>query len=273
MSRPMKILALSLLACLAGLPASVSRSDDGNRHRPSLLVPAYIYPGGPGLEAWQQLAKDARTTNVEIILNPASGPGEKRNPSFVKLVGNIRKAGGKVLGYVPTKYGKRDLAEVERDVRTYLKFYEVDGFLLDEMAGTKEFLPYYRKTHRLIKELQPALRIVANPGQPYIDEGYMKTADCLLLFEGNPDAFAKYKPLVPSPWIKRYPPNRFGVTVHTVRTAADMRRTIEQANQTRAGWVFITDRLMPNPYDALPTYWDEEVRECETRPAASQTRT
>jgi len=266
------ILALSLLACLAGLPDSARSKDDDHRHRPSLLVPAYFYPAGPGLKAWQQLTNDARTTVVEAILNPASGPGEKRDPTYVKVVGNFRKAGAKVLAYVPTSYGKRDLAQVEQDVRTYIKFYEIDGIFLDEMAGSKELLPYYIKIHRIIKELNPEFKIVSNPGQPFIDEGYMKTADCLLLFEGNPDAFAQYQPHVPSPWIKRYPPNRFAVVVHTVGTAAGMRRAIEQADQTRAGWVFVTDRLMPNPYDGLPMYWDEELRGCETRNATPQSR-
>ncbi len=261
-----------MLACLAGLPDSARSSDDGNRHRPRLLVPAYFYPAGPGLKAWNQLAKDARTTSLEAILNPASGPGEKRDPTYVKVVGDFRKAGGKLLAYVPTGYGKRDVAEVERDVRTYLKFYEVDGVFLDEMAGTKEFLPYYREIHRIIKGLKPEFKIVANPGQPFIDEGYMKTADCLLLFEGNADEFAKYKPEAPSPWIKRYPASRFGVVVHTVATPAAMRRAIEQADQARAGWVFVTDRVMPNPYDGLPVYWDEEVRACEMQNATPPSR-
>ena len=52
--------------------------------------------------------KDARTNTVEAILNPASGPGEKRDPTYVSVVSKFRKAGGKVLGYIPTDYAKRE---------------------------------------------------------------------------------------------------------------------------------------------------------------------
>ena len=51
------------------------------------------------------------------------------------------------------------------------------------MAGSKETLPYYLKVHRLIKEMKPEFKIVGNPGQPVVDEGMMKTVDCLVLFE------------------------------------------------------------------------------------------
>ncbi len=129
------------------------------------------------------------------------------------------------------------------------------------MAGTKEFLPYYLKIQRIIKATEARIQNRRQSRSARLkDEGYMKTADCLLLFEGNADEFAKFKPEAPSPWIKSYPASRFGVVVHTVATPAGMRRAIEQTEQARAGCVFVTDRLMPNPYDGLPEYWDEEKR-------------
>jgi hypothetical protein len=42
-----------------------------------------------------------------------------------------------------------------------------------------------------------------------------------------------------------------------------MRRAIQKAEATRSGWVFITDRIMPNPYNALPAYWGQEIREID----------
>ena len=167
------------------------------------------------------------------------------------------------MAYIPTGYAKRAIALVERDLRSYLKFYEVDGVFLDEMAGSRETLPYYLSIHDLIKGLKPEFRIVGNPGQPVVDEGAMKTVDCLVLFEGTAASYAEFKPQVSTPWIVRYPANRFANIIHTVATPAGMRRVMEKAGETRAGWVFVTNRGMPNPYDGLPDYWSAETRALE----------
>jgi hypothetical protein len=69
--------------------------------------------------------------------------------------------------------------------------------------------------------------------------------------------------------MERYPANRFANIVHALATSADMRRLMEKSGATRAGWMLITDRRMPNPYDALPYYWAEEIRCFEPKPPAT----
>ncbi len=246
-------------------PRLTFAQGDRTEKRPSALVPAYFYPAGAGLEAWRQLAESARTRTIEVILNPASGPGEKRDPTYVQVATDVRKAGGKLLGYIRTDYAKREIGAVDRDFRKYLGFYDVDGIFLDEMAATQESLPYYRKIHATIKQARPGFRIVGNPGQPWVDEAHMKSVDCLVMFEGSAAEYADYHPERPSPWIKNYPATRFATIVHTVGSPQAMRAAIRKATETRSGWVFITTREMPNPYDALPSYWSEELREIESR--------
>ena len=34
---------------------------------------------------------------------------------------------------------------------------------------------------------------------------------------------------------------------------------VTKAKSQNAGWVFITNDKLPNPYDTLPTYWTQEV--------------
>ena len=174
MPRLTAIAAIALVPLVARSPASARGSSDEKAVRPAgALVPAYFYPAGKGLTAWQQLATDARIIRVEAILDPADGPGLKRDPAYVTVVRNFRKSGGRVLGYITTSYAKpARIALIERDLRSYLNFYEVDGVFLDEMTGTKEALPYYEQVRRLIKEIKPDFfRIVGNPGQPFVDEG------------------------------------------------------------------------------------------------------
>jgi hypothetical protein len=255
---------VSLLVTLAAGCLSLAREDD-TEAPPSALVPAYFYPAGPGLEAWRQLAENARTKNIEVILNPDSGPGKKPDPAYVKVASDLRKARGKILGYVPTNYAKRDIAALEQGVRAYASFYEVDGIFLDEMSGAKDFVPYYLKVRAMIKRVNAGIRIVGNPGQPWVDEGYMKAVDCLITFEGSAAKLDEYDPNRVSPWMKNYPATRFAIVVHTVPSREGMKKALRKAAETRAGWVFITNREMPNPYDALPAYWAEETRELAPR--------
>ena len=44
-----------------------------------LLVPAYFYPAGPGLQAWQHLMEAASKIKIVAKVNPSSGPGDQRN--------------------------------------------------------------------------------------------------------------------------------------------------------------------------------------------------
>src|SRR5262249_43940990 len=133
----------------------------------TVLVPAYVYPAGAGRAVWDQLAASARSITLEVILNPGSGPGRARDPNYVAAVDRLRVAGGRVLGYVHTSYAKRPLAAVEQDIRTYLQFYQVDGFFIDEMANTVQDLGYYEAIYRSIKRSNPGFKVVGNPGTPY----------------------------------------------------------------------------------------------------------
>jgi Spherulation-specific family 4 len=225
----------------------------------TVLVPAYFYPAGAGRAAWDRLAEDARTMRLEVILNPASGPGKIPDPNYVAVVDQFRKAGGRVLGYVDSGYGKRDPAAVEQDIRTYLKFYKIDGFFIDQMANTSQALGYYETIYRLIKQLEPEFRVVGNPGTPYTLPAYLKVADTLVIFEGSATAYVDSKPLLPAPWIVDYPSDRFGHIIYDVGTAVSIPEVLAKARKTNAGAVYITDKTLPNPYGGLPKYWAEEV--------------
>ena len=50
--------------------------------RLQLLVPAYFYPSGPGMKAWQHLMADSAKVPIVAIANPSSGPGELEDPGI-----------------------------------------------------------------------------------------------------------------------------------------------------------------------------------------------
>jgi hypothetical protein len=93
-----KALLLSLVASFLVVSATW-RARTGSA---TVLIPAYFYPSSAGLDAWNRLARDAGSINIEAILNPASGPGTTQDPNYVAVVNNLRTAGGSVFGYVST---------------------------------------------------------------------------------------------------------------------------------------------------------------------------
>ncbi len=223
------------------------------------LVPAYFYPDGDGLAAWNQLIIDAESINIEVILNPASGPGTAQDPNYVAVVNNLRSAGGGVFGYVSTQYGNRDITAVIEDINTYVKFYKINGIFVDEMANTLEKVPYYEELYHSIKKLDSDFKVVGNPGMPYTVESYLRAADTLVIFEGTAAAYAHFQPFITAPWVANHPPNRFANIVYALKSTTELHRAFVAARRTNAGSVFVTDGGLPNPYAGLPHYWVQQV--------------
>lgn len=132
----------------------------------SLLVPAYIYPSGSGGDAWTTLAATAQKVATTVILNPSSGPGSAQDANYVAAIAQIHAAGGKVIGYVSSAYATRSLSAVVQDISTYLSFYSVDGFFIDEMTSDSDttHIQYYQSVYNYIKGLSSAYAVTGNPG-------------------------------------------------------------------------------------------------------------
>jgi hypothetical protein len=229
------------------------------------LVPAYFYPSGAGLDYWNRLARDAGSINIEAILNPASGPGTTQDPNYVAVVNKLRTAGGRVLGYVATQYGNRDLAEARKDIDKYISFYNINGIFIDEMANTKERLPYYETLYQYVKGYNVHYKVIGNPGMPYTLERYLDAADTLVTFEGSVAVYGDFRPMATAPWVAHYPRERFANIVYAATSKNDLIQALDQAGQNHAGAVFITDGTLPNPYRGLPAYWGQEVAAIRAR--------
>jgi len=258
----MRIVAFGLIA---GASAVVARSGQGSAGpRPedaggvTLLVPAYFYPSSQRRADWTRLAEAARSVPLEVILNPASGPGPRRDPNYVAVLEPLRRSGARILGYVDSDYGRRPLAVVEQDLRTYRRFYEIDGVFIDQMANTLGAVDYYRAIRRLVREIDPRFKVVGNPGTYTLQE-YLDTADTLVTFEGPARDFAGYDPRTARPWTAGHPARRFAAIVYGVPTPSDGSVALSRAIRSGAGSIYITDQKMPNPYLGLPPYWADQV--------------
>ena len=96
--------------------------------------------------------------------------------------------------------------------------------------------------------------IAYNPG---IDscEGYLAEADVLILFEDTgTNALAWSGPA----WVGGYASSRFWLLAHST-AATDLLSVVDRARANNAGWIYVTDDELPNPWDASPTYLAEEI--------------
>ena len=223
-----------------------------------LLVPSYIYPSGSGATQWNALATAATSTATTVILNPNSGPGTTQDSNYVAAVANVHAAGGKVIGYVSTSYAQRALSAVVQDIHTYLTLYQVDGFFIDEMTAdsTTAHIQFYQSVYNYIKGLSPNYTVTGNPGTN-VPEIYasLPVADQLVVFEDSAKHYTSYAPLA---WQANYPTSRFAHIVYAA-SATQMQTFVQNASNKGAASVFITNKTLPNPYGALPTYWSQEV--------------
>jgi hypothetical protein len=265
-------LFISLAAAMvATAPDDQDDSLPPREARLTMLVPAYFYPAGPRLADWDRLAEAARSIPVDVILNPASGPGKQRDANYAAVVARLRRSGARILAYVDSDYGRRRPEAIEQDLWTYLRFYKVDGYFIDQMANTPEAIDYYRSLRRLIQEIDPRLAVVGNPGTPYTRPEYLDAADTLVTFEGSARAFASYDPAAVSPWIGGDARGRSAAIVYAVTDAAAVRDALARTLETGSGSVYITDQKMPNPYLGLPPYWAELVAAIRAANASPET--
>jgi hypothetical protein len=239
-----------------------------------VLVPAYFYPTWWVGSPWDDLNAAAARIPVEAIMNPASGPGTGPNSDYQYAVAALQASGGRVIGYVSTAYGARSADDIIADVQAYLDWYEVDGIFLDEMGnqnGSLDYLLVYSTIKAMAEEAEIDLHIVGNAGMPFAPvEGFLPAADTLVIFEGpltsadpNGASFCLYPKQGPYSglplWFTRYPGSRFANLVFEVPSAEAMVLGLLKAVGYNADYVYLTDDVLPNPWDTLPAYWNIEV--------------
>ena len=259
---PLRIVAAVLCAAALATPASAQNSM-------SALVPAYFYPGAE----WNALNTAASTVNLTAIMNPNSGVGAAQDANYVAAVANLRAAGGRSIGYVATTYGDRPIAAVLAEITQYNTWYGgasgIGGIFIDEMTntGTPATLAYYRQIYDHVKAINPTWTLVGNPGatttESYLNGVSGRTADTLVVFEGSHATYAGY---TPSSWNANYAPSNFAHLVYDTATSGQMTADIDLAAARHAGFSYVTDDVLANPWDTLPPYWTAEVMKMAMTP-------
>ena len=215
-----------------------------------LVVPAYYTPGAD----WQRIIAASDVVGM-IIFNPNNGPGVTTDPAYMSAIAKARAAGILVLGYVATDYGKRAEADINADVNSYYALYQPSGIYFAEgpmEADCTTLEPEYRRLTSLARMRDP---------KAYVAIG-TRFCPTFITFSELMVEFAEDWRLTratrsPS-WMPANSPDRFCQFINTV-PPDQASHVLSTAVSYGAGWVFATDGVYPNPWAALPSYFDEEL--------------
>jgi hypothetical protein len=223
------------------------------------LVPAYFYPGGPGLDFWNRLIQAGSRVPIIAIANPASGPGAEANADYARII--AQAVGGKVtvVGYVNTDYTSRPAAEVKADIDRWIEFYpEIQGIFLDMQASGPEQVDYYRSIAAYIRSKLPGPTklVVGNPGT-FCDPGYFEegVADLVCIFEMEKG----FDTLELPPPLRRVDPAKIAVLPYNIVGVPAMDTAIREAAGRGIGCIYASDARKVAEWDRLPSYWVEEI--------------
>jgi len=209
------------------------------------LIPAYVAPN-----ELDELARRSSPSAL-VIVNPDNGPGVVMQKPFAEAIVRLRRAGIRVLGYVPTDYASRDPSIVRAEIDRYAAWYRVSDIFVDEVSSTEEALPYYTVLSASLRTL-PGRLIVFNPGMVPAP-GYFDLADIVVTFEGR---YADYRI-----GTDQVPAGFAGFsktqTAHLVYDATDA-EALQAADTPRADYVYVNSGTQPNPWRSLPATLTEQ---------------
>ena len=219
-----------------------------------VIIPLYSYPGS----SWNAIIQQKvayPSVPITVIVNPSSGPGASKDPNYVTWINNLKSAGVNVLGYVYTGYGARSASSVEADITTYKAWYGVNGIFLDEMSNVVGHESYYSALTSYAHSLGFST-VVGNPGAT-VPSSYVGAVDVIVIYEnsGIPSASALGSSTMGLSK-SGFATMSYGVSSLTSSSVS--------AVAAYAGYVFITDESMPNPYSSLPSYFATLVSDLKT---------
>ncbi len=222
-----------------------------------LLIPSYFDPSQAAY--WEALNQAANRVPLIAIMNPNNGPtssAKARLRTRRERSAKFRRPGDWI--YLQFARDACPLAQVKTDVDRYDRFYKIDGFFIDEVTNDADaaHLAYYGELYNYIKSKQASYLVVGNPGINTLASYLTLPAfDGLVTFE-NDTGYPNY---VPDAWTQKQSSAAFSHLCYNVATAATMTNYAQLAVKRNAGYIYITDDKLNNPWDTLTSYWKAEV--------------
>ena len=218
-----------------------------------IYVPLYVYPGGNGMSHWEAVIKSKiahPSVPFVVVINPSSGVGTKQDNNYVIGINNLKSSGITVIGYVYTNYGARNLDSLKSEIDKYKAWYNVDGIMFDEMSNKIGYELYYECLTSYAKSLGMKLT-KGNPGTS-VPPSYTSAADNFVIYENS--GFPSLQ------WIKDlhtdYDKRELSFVSYGI-SRLDTQYILYASNCV--GLMYITHNVLPNPYDSIPSYFEDLV--------------
>jgi hypothetical protein len=153
------------------------------------IVPLYSYPCCDYEQEWGKLLNLTTDKEVWVAVNVDDGPGSSVDPTYASIISKLKQKGFKVLGYIYSSYGNRSLVTMYSEMDRWVRFYNVDGFLIDEVSTSLDSYSYYSAIYSNAKKLDRY--VVLNPGTN-IDPTFFNVADKIVVFESPLEEYLKF---------------------------------------------------------------------------------
>lgn len=250
MKKELQIVPLTVLLMAALFLTSTTKIIGLPEKITGLIIPLYDDPNSSYWEVVMNAKSLHPRVPIAVTVNPDNGPGTTKDQNYTELVKRLKTTGILVLGYVPTNFGTQNTTRVMNEILEYKKWYNVNGILFDEMptASGKE---YYYKTIGSFAKSQ-GLFTVGNPGAD-VSESYVGILDNLIIYE---DAGLPYLKSLQG-WHLKYDKQHFAITPYDV---ALLNQSYILNASKYVGYIYITDGKLPNPWNALPSYFNKLIK-------------
>ena len=198
------------------------------------------------------------------IMNPNSGPGTSRDALYTTAIDDCHVRGQRVVGYLTSDYGQRTLSQVYAEIDTYYSLYpKIDGILVDEMVNCDVCVfmngmsvpVYYSRIYSHVKQKSASVGVVVgNPGAAASSNWQVDStpvADIVVVFEGPRSSYTSW---TPPTWVLNAPATKLSQIIYA-NPAANRASVCGKTRTTNSGFVYVTDGILPNPFNPLASYW------------------
>jgi hypothetical protein len=153
------------------------------------IVPLYSYPCCGYEQEWGKLLNLTTDKEVWVVVNVNNGPGSSVDSTYASIISRLKQKGFKVLGYIYSSYGRRSLKTIYSEMDRWIRFYNVDGFFIDEVSTSLKTYSYYSSIYSRAKRL--GRYVVLNPGTN-IDPTFFRIADKIVVFESPLEEYVNF---------------------------------------------------------------------------------
>ncbi|HEX3088576.1 MAG TPA: spherulation-specific family 4 protein [Ilumatobacteraceae bacterium] len=262
-----------------------------------VAVPSYINPLADP-DAWARLAATPPGTVGFAVANVINGPDYLPLDEWSGVTQAVSASGVGVVGYVDTGYlgttgqrtrlGSTDpidwMSQIQHDIASWYKFYgtSLSGIFFDQAqnacgptATSNEWADLYSQLTDDVERLHPGAQTVLNPGTN-VPQCYENAADVIVTFEGSYQSYiddpAAPNPYTPLTWTPTDPMKIWHI-VYGAPDTASMEQAVALSKTRDAGYVYVTDDVLANPYDTLPPpdYWAAELASTPGLPEIERT--